>query len=172
MGFSTPKCTGNLLDIPSRDMKQHHYKLTLVSPTKLVFDYHIHDGVFNLTLKSPKTKSFCDGRRHNVSLRKHGRTVTYQVDKGTAFTHVDDSFIQKPSLSKPDGVFIGGDNNDKFIGCLYNATIEIHWSKLPVTVLDLVQMYSQDDPKVSGKDLFVDACVHQDLGRQYMRIVA
>lgn len=165
IGFSTPKCKGNLLDIPSRDIQQNYYKLTLISATELVFDYQVLDGLFSHTLKAPNTKSFCDGYRHYVILHKDGSTIRYNVDGSETFKHTVKNFIQKPSLSKPDRIIIGGDQHNKFIGCLYNATIEIQWSSLPTTLLDLVKMYSYGDPTVSGKDLFVGACVHRDIGK-------
>jgi len=167
IGFSTPKCTGELLGIPSRDIQQHFYKLTLINATQLVFDYQVLDGLFSLPLKSPNTKSFCDGHHHHVALHKDGSTVMYNVDGSETFKHVEKNFIQKPSLSKPDRVIIGGDQRNKFIGCLYNATVEIHWSSQPTTFLDMVKMYSYGDPTVSGKDVFVGACVHRDDGKKY-----
>lgn len=131
------------------------------SSKKLVFDYQVLDGKFTLTLNT--TRSFCDGRIHYVSLRKQGRKLTYQVDEGKMVSHFD--FIQKASISKPDGIFIGGSRKDKFIGCLYNASVAIHWTgNLPITELDLVHMYARGDPNVSGKDLFVGACATRHAG--------
>ena len=163
VAFSTPKCTGNILTIPSRDVQHHYYKLTLKSSKKLVFDYQILDGKFSLTLNA--TRSFCDGRIHYVSLRKQGRKVTYQVNEGEMISHVGKRFIQKASISKPNGIFIGGTRKDKFIGCLYNASVAIHWTgNLPITELDLVHMYARGDPNVSGKDLFAGACANRNAG--------
>jgi hypothetical protein len=80
---------------------------------------------------------------------------------------VEKEITQKPSLSKPDGVFIGGDMEEGFIGCIYNASVTIQWSKLPETTIDLVQMYLDGDSKVSGVDLFVDACVDPSAGKEW-----
>lgn len=169
--FSTSKCGGKILDIPSRDTQQHYYSFKLEPSGKLFFEYNILDGKFVLELNTTRTDTFCDGRKHSVHLRRLNRDIYYRVDSGDFYKHVEQEIIQKPSLSKPDGVFIGGDASDKFVGCIYNASVTIKWSKLPESTIDLVQMCLNGDHKVSGRDLFINACVDRSVGKEFGRLL-
>lgn len=168
--FSTSKCGGRILDIPSRDTQQYYYSFKLEPSGKLFFEYSILDGKFVLELNTTATNTFCDGRKHSVYLRRLNRDIYYHVDSGDLQKHVEQEIIQKPSLSKPDGLFIGGDTSNKFIGCIYNASVIIHWSKLPASKIDLVQMLLDGDHQVSGRDLFIGACVDKSAGKKRERL--
>ena len=81
--FTAKKCTGQLVEITSRDTNQY-LRITLldIGPIRLAYKTAIGKGQLDLAL--PYKAKFCDGKRHLLMLSVFRGVVSYGVDRAPA----------------------------------------------------------------------------------------
>ena len=114
--FSAEKCTGQLVEITSRDTNQF-LRITLldIGPIRMSFSTPIGKGQLNLAM--PSKGGFCDGKRHSLSLSIYRGVVSYGVDKVTPVRFYV-ARLRAP-FSSPANIIIGRGIK----GCVSGSTV-------------------------------------------------
>ncbi|XP_032234340.2 cubilin isoform X3 [Nematostella vectensis] len=158
-GFSTSTCGSEILRITSKDLAlKDYYSLALTSSGQLLFQYRLYGSGFNTVIQAPVEGPFCDGKRHDVIVRRDARKVSFQVDGGVT-QKLENGRMLIVTFSKPDVIVLGGSGKRKFYGCVYNATVEMQWTGMSATTVDILQLLDARDPMVSSEDVIVGGCV-------------
>ena len=155
--FSSTSCKGDLIHVTSRDT-DNFFKISLEEEDRINFYYKHEDGEFNLRISLSHNKTFCDGQRHNIELKRYGKMVTYSADGGEEM-QTKDKNVKKAIFSKPDKITLGGSNN-KFDGCVFSALVFFHWkTALSKNVsVNIIERYLKKDPRVHSTAVFPAAC--------------
>jgi len=142
--------------VTSRDT-DNFFKISL-EEDKINFYYKREDGDFNLPISLPHNKTFCDGQRHNIEVKRYGKMVNYSADGGEEM-HTKDTNVKKAIFSKPDKITLGGSNN-KFDGCVFRASVLFHCkTDLSKTVsVDIMERYLKRDTMVRSAAVFTGVC--------------
>ena len=120
--FSASKCTGQLVEITSRDNKEF-LRITLLEVGPIRFSFNTYRGRGQLEFGMPKKGSFCDGKRHVLALNIYRGVVFYYVDRSSpARFYV--SRLAAP-FSSPDKIVLGRGLD----GCVSGATVINRFSK-------------------------------------------
>lgn len=120
--FSASKCTGQLVEITSRDNKEF-LRITLLEVGPIRFSFNTYRGRGQLEFGMPKKGSFCDGKRHVLALNIFRGVVFYYVDRSSpARFYV--SRLAAP-FSSPDKIVLGRGLD----GCVSGATVINRFSK-------------------------------------------
>ncbi|XP_067056484.1 uncharacterized protein [Acropora muricata] len=120
--FSASKCTGQLVEITSRDNKEF-LRITLLEVGPIRFSFNTYRGRGQLEFGMPKKGSFCDGKRHVLALNIYRGVVFYYVDRSSpARFYV--SRLAAP-FSSPDKIVLGRGLE----GCVSGATVINRFSK-------------------------------------------
>lgn len=145
----------------SRDT-DNFFKISFEEGDKINFYYKHEDGDFNLRISLPHNKTFCDGQRHSIEVKRYGRMVTYSADAGEEM-QTEDTTVKIAIFSKPDKITLGGSNN-KFDGCIYNALVLFHWkTDLSKNVsVNIIERYLKRDPRVHSAAVFPGACPNSE----------
>ena len=128
--FTTSQCTGQLLDITSRNNKQY-LRITLlgVGPIRVAFNTRRGKGQLDIAMRSKG--SFCDGKRHTFSLSLFRGAVYYNVD-GSSYIRYYVSRLGVP-FSSPDKIVLGKGVQ----GCITDSTVTVRASKTQEYVLQM-----------------------------------
>ena len=145
------------MHVTSRDT-DNFFKISLEEEDRINFYYKHEDGEFNLRISLSHNKTFCDGQRHNIELKRYGKMVTYSADGGEEI-QTKDKNVKKAIFSKPDKITLGGSNN-KFDGCVFSALVFFHWkTALSKNVsVNIIERYLKKDPRVHSTAVFPAAC--------------
>ncbi|XP_074605930.1 uncharacterized protein LOC141858962 isoform X2 [Acropora palmata] len=120
--FSASKCTGQLVEITSRDNKEF-LRIALLEVGPIRFSFNTYRGRGQLEFGMPKKGSFCDGKRHVLALNIYRGVVFYYVDRSSpARFYV--SRLAAP-FSSPDKIVLGRGLE----GCVSGATVINRLSK-------------------------------------------
>lgn len=120
--FSASKCTGQLVEITSRDTKKF-LRITLLEVGPIRFSFNTYRGRGQLDFVMPNQGSFCDGKRHVLALNIFRGVVYYYVDR-SSLARFYVSRLAAP-FSSPDKVVLGRGLK----GCVSGATIINRLSK-------------------------------------------
>ena len=129
---------------------------------KINFHYKHEDGDFTLRISLPHNKTFCDGQRHSIEVKRYGKMITYSADGGEEM-QTQDTNVKTAIFSKPDKISLGGSNN-KFDGCMFSASVLFHWkTDLSENVsVNIIERFLKKDPRVHSAAVFPRACPNSE----------
>lgn len=120
--FSTKTCTGQLVEIMSKDT-DHFLRITLLDIGLIRMSFSTPNGQSQLNLAMPSKGGFCNGKRHSVWLSIYRGVVSYGVDKVLPkrfyVAHLRELF------SSPENIIIG----KGLQGCVSGSTVVLRVNK-------------------------------------------
>ncbi|KAL9986946.1 hypothetical protein ACROYT_G001164 [Oculina patagonica] len=114
--FTAEKCTGQLVEITSRDTNQY-LRITLLEIGPIRLSYKTAIGKGQLDLAMPYKSGFCDGKRHLLTLSLFRGVVSYGVDRA-APKRFYVSRLGAP-FSSPSNIVVGRGLE----GCITGSTV-------------------------------------------------
>lgn len=114
--FVAQKCTGQLVEITSRDTTQY-LRITLLDIGPIRLSYKTSVGKGQLDLAMPYRAEFCDGKRHSLTLSVFRGVVSYGVDRASPKRF----FVSRLAVpfSSPAGIVVG----KGLVGCISGSTV-------------------------------------------------
>ena len=114
--FVAQKCTGQLVEITSRDTSQY-LRITLLNIGLIRLSYKTTVGKGQLDLAMPYKAEFCDGKRHSLTLSVFRGVVSYGVDRAAPKRF----FVSRLGVpfSSPAGIVVG----KGLEGCISGSTV-------------------------------------------------
>lgn len=160
--FSSTSCKRDLILVTSRDT-DNFFRIYLEEENKITFYYKHGDGDFDVQISLPGNKTFCDGQRHSIAVKRYGKIITYRADDGVE-KQEEDTNVKIAIFSKPDKIILGGISKNKFDGCVFSALVLFHWkTDLSKNVsVDIIESYLKRDPRVRYAAVFVGACPNSE----------
>ncbi|CAH3033601.1 unnamed protein product [Pocillopora meandrina] len=120
--FSTETCTGQLVEIKSKDTN-HFLRLTLLDIGPIRMSYSTPKGKSQLNLAMPLKGGFCDGKRHSLWLSTYRGVVSFGVDKAPPIRFY--VALLRELFPSPANIIIG----KGLQGCVSGSTVVLRVSK-------------------------------------------
>ena len=120
--FSTETCTGQLVEIKSKDTN-HFLRLTLLDIGPIRMSYSTPKGKSQLNLATQLKGGFCDGKRHSLWLSTYRGVVSFGVDKAPPIRFY--VALLRELFPSPANIIIG----KGLQGCVSGSTVVLRVSK-------------------------------------------
>lgn len=120
--FSTETCTGQLVEIKSKDTN-HFLRLTLLDIGPIRMSYSTPNGKSQLNLAMPLKGGFCDGKRRSLWLSTYRGVVSFGVDKAPPIRFY--VALLRELFPSPANIIIG----KGLQGCVTGSTVVLRISK-------------------------------------------
>lgn len=120
--FSTETCTGQLVEIKSKDTN-HFLRLTLLDIGPIRMSYSTPNGKSQLNLAMPLKGGFCDGKRRSLWLSTYRGVVSFGVDKAPPIRFY--VALLRELFPSPANIIIG----KGLQGCVSGSTVVLRISK-------------------------------------------
>lgn len=146
--FASSLCEGDVLLVTNRDNPDNFYRFSLESTGALTFHYRLTNA-FKVEMRLANRASFCDGKEHELTVRRHGRYVVY-IGEGKSEQKYDATGITTLNFGKPDRIILGGREGKTFNGIIYNATVDILWANRRTSSIPLVEKYFRKDVNIQS----------------------